>query len=556
IIGVYEQLDELIKQIRKDRERRRIDDIEEPLSINFFNHDSTNEKSIMELNGEFLQTQLLIDCLGRMQVTDDDKDKLIVLCKKLYKGNCCEQEKISEFQKTYTADQAIEWYSRNSFVYRVLNKALRVQNIDLLLLFRFFICDIEKQLKDNQYSSPVTVYRGQVLSKTEMNLFEKSTNQFLSVTSFFSTTLDPAVALSYIDVNKSEDDELQGVLLEIHATPSENQSKPFADISSMSYFNDEKEVLFMLGSIFRINGVNSSETPKRIHMTLCNDENQHFDLLFDFMKKKNCTAKAREVNFGRVLIGMAKFNAAENHFKCLVKTFSSVHPDIFHCYQGLGKILCEKCDFEESLRYFQMALEILYKKPKSKQIQIAYVHNNIGEVYHKKGDADQALVSYEQALTIFRTHLGERNENVAWCFNNIGIVYFMMKDYPKALENLEKAFELKSELLPPKHPCFGNTYVNLANVYYDCRDYDRALGNYEEAYEIFQTSLTPQHPSIARVQKNIGGVYEMNDDLSKANEFYHKALNVREKVLHSTHPDLLEIKQDIRRISLKILAVS
>ncbi len=175
----------------------------------------------MEINGEVLQSQYLIDCLDQIQASDNDKDKVAVLCKSVYEDNRYQQAMIDEFQKTYSSDQAIRWYTRNSFLYRLLNKALRVQNIDLLFLFGFFIRDIEQQLRDHQSPSPVILYRGQVISKDELELFEHSKNKVISITSFFSTSLNMSVARIYIDSN-IPDEHLQNVLFEIHADPSEN----------------------------------------------------------------------------------------------------------------------------------------------------------------------------------------------------------------------------------------------------------------------------------------------------------------------------------------------
>jgi len=520
--------------------------------INFFHEDTNNEKSTMEMNGEFLQTQLLIDCLDRMKANDTDKGKLALLCKQIYEKFPSQQAKIDEFENTYSSDKAIQWYTRDSFLYGLLNKALQVQHTNLLLLFRFFIRDIEKQLRDHQCPSSVTLYRGQWISKDELKLFENSTNKLISITSFFSTSLDSRIAELYTDSNAT-DDNLQGILFEIHADPSHNQSKPFANITSISSFPDEQEVLIMLGSIFRIDAVDCfNQTIKRIRMTLWNRNDQNLNSLFNYMRKKNCIGTARLTNFGRVLIGMGKFHAAKNLFKCLLRTLSSDHPDVFNCYQALGKIYCEKQDLDRSLKFFNITLNILSRQTNFNQIRIAYVHNNIGEVYQKKGDTKRALESFKQALNTFKQKIGEKNEHVAWCYNNIGIVYFMEKKYSKALEYLEKAFNFKKELLPDKHPCLGNTYTNLGNVYCDLGNYDLALNNYQESYDIFQTSISPKHPSIARALKNIGVVHELKGDVFKASIYYNKALDLRQQILLPTHPDLVEIKQDIQRVLDKI----
>ena len=550
--GVYNQLEELLDNIKNLRTQRRRSAIDESLSMNFFHLDTNNEKSTMEINGEFLQSQLLIDCLHQIKSTETDKDKLANLCKKLYENNPYQQLIINHFQNTYSSDQAIRWYTKDSFLYRLLNQALRMQQTDLLFLFHFFIRDMEKQLRQHQYQSSVVLYRGQIIAKDELKLFENSTNKLISISSFFSTSLDPKVAQFYIDSNPIYEN-LESILFEIHANPSENHSKPFADITSMSDFPSEEEVLMMLGSVFRIDGVDfSNERMKRIRMTLLNHDDQNYHLLFDFMRKKNCTGIARSANFGRVLIGMGKFNAAENHFKCLLKTMTEDHPDVFNCYQGLGKIYCEKCYFHLSIEYFQMALNILYQNSKFNRVRIAFVHNNIGEVYQKKGETNEALKSFELALNIFKKKLGDINENVAWCYNNIGIVYLIEKNYSKARHFLEKALEIKTKLLPEKHPCLGNTFLNLGNVHCYLQNYDLALEYYQETYQIFQTSLSQKHPSIARALKNIGVGYELKGDFRNALVYYEKALKFREQILHPTHPELLENKQDIKRISPKI----
>ncbi|CAF1248388.1 unnamed protein product [Adineta steineri] len=546
IRSIEYHLDALIDRIKIDRTQRKAYDKDESLLMNIFQEDRNNEKSTMELNGEFIQTQLLIDYLDRMETTDRDKDELTILCKKIYRENKYQQTIIDEFQNTYSSDQAIRWYTRDSFLYRVLNKALRMQDTNILFLFRFFIRDITKQLRDHQYPSAITLYRGQIISKKELKLFEESNRKFVSITSFFSTTFDSAVALNYLD-SELIDDDLQSVLFEIHADPSENQSKPFAETTSISYFPDEREVLMMLGSVFRIDSVEYLiETIKLIQMTLCNHNNQNINLVFDYMRKKRGIGTVRLALFGRVLIGMAKFQAAENHCKCLLKTLPADHPDLPDCYQALGKIYCEKCDFDRSFQCFQTALDLLRRKSNDNSFRIAYIHNSIGELYQKKVNTSEALKSFQQALKIFHELLGDNNENVAWCYNNIGIVYFMEKKYPEALAYLKKALDLKKYLLPEKHPCLGNTYINLGDVYCEQGDYDLATKYYQESNEIFQTSLTPQHPSIARALRNIGFAKELKGDFVKASIFYNQALNLRQKILSPTHPDVLESTQDIQ----------
>ena len=54
---------------------------------------------------------------------------------------------IDEFEEEYSEEYALWWYTRDTFLFRELNKALRFQNIDWLFQFRFFIHDMHKLLK-------------------------------------------------------------------------------------------------------------------------------------------------------------------------------------------------------------------------------------------------------------------------------------------------------------------------------------------------------------------------------------------------------------------------
>ena len=146
IKSVIVELNDLIHVIKQDQKSRV--KIEEPLSINIFKTGTNKaDQSTTGLNGNFVHSLLLIDVLIRMKSIESDKQQLIQLCKKEYQNNNNELKCVREFEKDYRKEKAVWWYTRDSFLYRVLNKALRIQNIDLLFLLRFVIRDIYQQLK-------------------------------------------------------------------------------------------------------------------------------------------------------------------------------------------------------------------------------------------------------------------------------------------------------------------------------------------------------------------------------------------------------------------------
>jgi hypothetical protein len=164
---------------------------------------------------------------------------------------------LDELERTYTPDTAIRWYTRNTFIYHLINRALRQKNLEVIFLFGFFIKDMYTQLKtehenfktNHTHNPTVKVYRGQIISSDELYMITHGTD-FIT-TSFFSTTLDHSLALFLIESSSPRDDQLQSILFEIELD-THFMSHPFGHISSLSYFPDEDEVLFMIGAQFKV----------------------------------------------------------------------------------------------------------------------------------------------------------------------------------------------------------------------------------------------------------------------------------------------------------------
>ncbi|CAF1222960.1 unnamed protein product [Rotaria sordida] len=160
--GVFNEIDDIILQIQLNRTQRTNARIEESFASAF------QGKSSAGIDGNVVYSQIMVNVLIRMISSSTDRNELISICRKQYQGNQHELAILHEFEQNYLADKALWWYSRESFLYRILNKALRVRNIDLLYSFRFFIRDLRMQLEQNQWSSRVIVYRDQFMSKDEI----------------------------------------------------------------------------------------------------------------------------------------------------------------------------------------------------------------------------------------------------------------------------------------------------------------------------------------------------------------------------------------------------
>jgi tetratricopeptide (TPR) repeat protein len=550
---VHVRLDDLIHQIKADQTQRQHHKTDEVFAISIFNSNiQGEEQSSTRLNGQFIHSQLLIDCLIRMESSSNERQELITLCKQQYKYNPTELEIVKEFERDYSPDRSLWWYTRQSFLYRLLNKALRVQNIDLLYLFRFFIRDLRKKLDNNKCSSPIHVYRAQKMSKEEIQMLEKCVGEYMLMNSFLSTSLNRQRARSFLFSADTSDDGEQ-VFFEIEADPRLDNIKPFRNITSSSYFPGEEEVLFMVGTIFRLVQMKrDSDGIWNIRMMLCSENDHQLQSLFQYMKKKLGTGKTDLLQFGHVLRDMGKLDDAEKYYRRYLDQLSADHPDISSCYHALGSVADEKGNYDSSLKWYNKSLEINMRTLESDHPNIASTHNNIAIVHEEKGDYALALESHEKALMIWKKAYGEDHPLVATCLDNMGIVYQNEKKYSKALEFYRKALTIRQKHLPVDHSDLGASHNNIGIIHNCLGHYDQALEHYNSSLRIKSKSVPPQHPSIAMTLENIGLVYEDKRDFEQALSYFEKAAKIYRHSLSSTHPNVIKIDQAIKRVSSKL----
>ncbi|CAF1989296.1 unnamed protein product [Rotaria magnacalcarata] len=526
-----------LPQVR--RPRREADDL---FSFDVLSTDGDQEKSTAELDGHFVHSQLLIDALQKMKSTPAVIEEFVRFCQdqKDIKDQNCYLKFVHEFQNEYSSDKSVWWYTRDSFVYRMLNKALRVQNIDVLFVFRFFLRDIAQQLKENQWSSPGYVYRGQSLSKYELKRLQQSVGKLISINSLLSTTLYRDVAEFYL----GDREGLEKVLFIIYANPLIDGIKPFADISLLSDFPQEGEILFMLGSIFQIESIQIDERGVwLIELKLCSDHDEVLKPIFNYLRRESSRCKLDPLAFGNLLHNMGKFEDSKNYYnRCLKLLPSDDHVWKPYCYYLLGLVATENGDDKGALDLLNKSLNIRRQTLKSSDPSIADTLTAIARVHYSSCNFDQALQLYREALAIFQQAFGEDDLTSAMTYTNIGVICNEQKIYSDALDYHKKAGEIRLKHLPSGHFRFGTSWNNMGEVYQRLGEYDTALEYYERTLEIYKKSLPSEHIEIAIVLVNQGSIKEEKVDLRTALPFYKKALSICLRMWPVENLHLLRIK--------------
>ena len=553
--------------------------------INPFGISISKQSTHLQLNSEFLWYQRILALLVNNNDRENAKKDLINAYKNYFDDNRRKEEKIQIFENTYQSENALQWYSRECFFFEILNKALRTQDIDVLFSLRFFLQDMYEQLKIEYNKAcrgiDLLVYRGQIISNIELQAIRENIGQFISLNSFISTTINKHIAEIFSTSGNTFDGEY--VLFHIKINKNVNNPKPFADISHLSQFIDEKEVLFMAGSIFKINNVTSSDSIPTwiIELELCN--NDAYELSPVYEQDRNIVADQNSsYSLAAVLLRMNLFDKAKKYYQRLLDegtiNISSSVDLIVNCYWGLANVNRKQGEFDISLAYYRLAIEqcqdrfdllirsykymsLVYldihrikhalkyqtkalkmqHKVKAAKDQIADTLYNLGIIYFSRliPHIDRALDYFLQALNIYKEL--NMNEDVFRCYDSIGEVYLNKKQKDMALNYHLQALQVIEEHYSSYLPYRINSYQYIGKTYESMHNYEQAIKYYNDALNASLKYEPLNDPNIALTYELIGGVYHRKGDYVKAIEMYNKSIELRQSTLPESHPDVESI---------------
>ncbi|CAF1516281.1 unnamed protein product [Didymodactylos carnosus] len=185
-------------------------------------------------------------------------------------------ETLFRFHHTYQARETIYWYTKDSFLYRLLNQACRTDHIDFMFSYRFIIHDLHEQFRalyeKQRFSDQLIVYRGTILSKDEliMLLTPSEGKNLIWPTTFMSTSLNEDVAKIY--AGKPQVDDQIVVLQRIIIDGTKNYvNTSFANIRDASAMSDEDEILLSIGTVFEMESIEKNKTMKTLLNTTLNN---------------------------------------------------------------------------------------------------------------------------------------------------------------------------------------------------------------------------------------------------------------------------------------------
>ncbi|CAF1297311.1 unnamed protein product [Didymodactylos carnosus] len=262
----------------------------------------------------------------------------------------------------------------------------------------------------------IRVYRGQVIAKEELEQMRVSIGGFISINSFFSTSRNELNARSFA-IGSPVTENLRRILFRIEIDPHLS-TKPFADIQGISYYPKEEEILFALGSIFRINKIDSDVKDGLwiINMSLCSEDDFELKELFAYLKK-DIGEEASMVTLGNILLQMGEYDKAERIF------LRMDHPE------GLINVAELKGNFYLAMKQYKRAIDY-----------------------------------YEQSLKLRQKLLPASHPDIAKSYNAIAMAYEFWKQYPKSVDYYQRAMKQYNRTLKNNHPLITQSKTNLVKL--------------------------------------------------------------------------------------------
>ena len=504
----------------------------------------------------FMYARLLRELLVTMDTSGNDiRRELVFECSKRYAHDPLELTYVDELDVEYSAEQAIWWYTRPTFMYKMLNHALLRQDIIILYKMRFFIKDLHLQLEklhrsyvDTLSSNILIVYRGLSLPNGAFVQIEQNLGGLLAFNTFLSTSSERKVALSFA-TQKLGESGYQSILFEMKINVGKCQSS-FADIQQLSEVKGEKEILFSMGTIFRIQQIEKlSSGVWKVQLNLNGDEDVRLHRLTKHMRIE-FEGLHPLFMIGRLMRTLGQYENAEHFYQMLISQSEStpINPvEQAKLYADLGAIYMDRRLYSHALSYFQKSLKYDSNSAES--------YGKLGLVYQELRQHDKALEHLRRAIELNQIQ-NASPENVAIQFNNLGTVHYKQKNFDLARSYYEQALKLRLQCLPPTHPDIAQSYSNIGAVAYAQGDFQTALSSFSEAVKIKSASLPSEHPSLAITFNNIAQTLAGLGRYKEAFPNAQKAVAISTKVLTENHPQTQEFLTNLQLIRQQLNKLS
>ena len=497
IRGLYSTVDELLQQLTECREN--IDHELFGFAL-LGEQESTKTKDGDQQGVQFMFADIFKELV--LSIDENELEEMIQYISKVYRNNSMEKTFLNELRTSYHKKSPIYWYTRESCLNRMLNKALRLQQYETLFNLRVFIRHLLQAFQsqfDKTRNVNMILYRGFAMNKTDFNRIRLHEGRLMMISNFLSTTSNQNVAVKW--ANKSLYHRTKTRVLMI-IDVKKYTDVPLVNIKSFDASKNEEDWLFSIGSRFRIGSANRRKDGIcEINMTLTDDYDEQLMSWKQYFEK-SLNKQMPYFSLGKLMFQLDEWSLAEKFYLLHLKLEKSLQTRAT-VLNNLGLIKTELIQYEEAIRYFEQSAK-LEENEKNLNVQDRALHyNNMANVYYRQKKIPQAMEYFQKALDLLDSKSEKSQEMQATLYNNIATLLNDMGKYTDALDYNKKCLEIRTQIYPPMHPILANSYNSIASTLYHLNSYSEALDNANKAMSIDMKTLPLNHPQTSVHSRNL-----------------------------------------------------
>jgi tetratricopeptide (TPR) repeat protein len=449
-----------------------------PIGISFISSNDIHSNDLNRQDPAFMYSQLLKEIILNDDFPESDEEtkyEMITYCRNVYKDDQDTLKILDQFEQNFFPELSIYWYTRECFLYKILNKALWTPQPDVLYKLRYFLRHLHQQIlsqsKSQRSGQPsMIVYRGQNMSASQIRKFKQNVGGFLSFNNFLSTSLQRDVGLSFIAGPEI------GVLFEMFIDTT-IEKFPFANIEHLSFQQgpqNEKELLFSMGTVFRIVGMDTEKNFHRIQLMLTSDIDEQL-AEYTQRTREGIRSSCCFLSFLKLMNELKQYNNVDRFAEIFVNDRSLIiDPDVLDgIHNVFGLTYHDRGQLNDALEHFHKSLSICLITLSADHPKLAVTYNNMGVVYSAQSDYETALTYHQLALDC---QINSDNPNISSVItytNNIAAIYHQQEKYSEALEYHKRALELQKQYLGENDPSLSDTYNVISIICYKMNDYEQ-----------------------------------------------------------------------------------
>lgn len=469
----------------------------------------------------FIYCQLLKETILCEDDRINSRKDMLAFCRLHCAHNPKEIHDIEEFENSFTDTHSIGWYTRRCFLSKILSRAFRTQEIDLLFKMRYYIQCLHQQIQSIAAKESTTVYVILDVDQDTILKLQASVNGLVVFHSFLPATLDPPTLLDHQNKDTS-----RGIVFSIRLGP-----ECAANIEQLRSSNCKIDVLIDIKTVFRVISIVEGETGVyAVNLESVPHDDAHFLELTDALRAETkatviilqltklllATGHYWEVDYlteliyqdksfeddGQLLASLASahhllgnvdetkraFKAARHQFFRSLRAFRLFLPDnhamLSSTYNNIGSMFYHDDLHERAVKFHEMALQCQFKASSPNMKAVATYSANIGAVYIDQKKYAEAVSHLKRAALILeKTSVEDNAKGLISIFQKISNCFWSIKQPKAALEYYKKTLDIQLKLPNPLPHPLSVTYYNLSTAYSSIGDFDEAVTCAEKSIE-------------------------------------------------------------------------